>query len=420
MSKGKTPAAPDYVAVARAQGDENLKAIRAGAALNRVNQSNPYGSTTYRDLGNDQWEQTTSLSPDQQAILDAQERNQIDLGQIAGQRLGQVGSQGAFSLEGLPSRVTNVSGPALQSGVNLSDLGSLPTDFSAERARAEQALYGRASRFLDPQFQQEEEATRTRLINSGNTEGSEAWNNAMADLARRKEAAYGDARDRAITAGGDEASRMLADVLRSRGQTVSERFGQGEFANTAQGQAFQQALTNAGLSNEGRAAALSERLTERNQPLQEFMSLYGGAPAPGMQSPGVPQAGTPQAGDYQGAAGQAYGAQMDQYNAQQARNAQNTGALLNLASIAAMYYSDERLKTGIEQVGELPQGVGVYEYEYKSDPTHTRHTGVMAQEVERVQPDAVAHDEHGLKMVDYRKVLSRALRSARGGAAWAG
>jgi hypothetical protein len=347
MSKDKTPPAPDYVKVAKEQGAQNLEAIRAGAALNRVNQSNPYGSTSYRNLGGDQWEQTTTLSPEQQAILDEQERNQINLGQVAGQRLGQVGSQGALNLNGLPARVTNVSGPALQSGVNFSDLGSLPTDFSAERTRAEDALYGRASRFLDPQFQQEEEATRTRLINSGNTEGSEAWNNAMADLSRRKEGAYGDARDRAIGAGGDEASRMLADALRSRGQTVSERFGQGEFANTAQGQAFQQSLTNAGLSNEGRSAALSEMLTERNLPLQEFMALYGGAPAPGMQSPGVPQAGTPQAGDYQGAVGQQYGAQMDQYNAQQARNAQNTGALMNLASIAARYYSDERLMTDI-------------------------------------------------------------------------
>jgi hypothetical protein len=442
--KGKSPDPPDYIGAAREQGKQNLEAIRAGAALNRVNQINPYGSTSYRHLGGDRWEQTTSLSPDQQAILDQQERNQIDLGRIAGGRLSQVEGQGALDLSGLPGQVTStpasqfrtdVGAPSVaQRGVDLSGVTDLPTDLSAERRRVEDTLYGSATRQLDPQFQREEEALRTRLINSGNTEGSEAWRNAMDEFSRRKEAAYGDARDRAILAGGGEESRMLADALRTRQQGVSEAFGTGQFANqaaaqefanemqrlgvfnAAQADEFQQAQANARLQNEGRATGLSELLTQRNQPLQEFMALWGGAPAPGMQSPSVPQAGTPQPGDYQGAVGQQYGASMDAYNAQQARNAQNANALINLAGIAANYYSDERLKTDVEKVGELPHGVGVYEYEYRGDPTHARHTGVMAQEVERDQPDAVTTDEDGLRMVDYRKVLAKALRSA----AWAG
>jgi hypothetical protein len=271
--KGEQPAAPDYVGVAQEQGRQNLEAIRTGASLNRVNQSNPYGSTTYRNLGGDHWEQSTSLSPDQQSILDAQERNQIDLGRIAGGRLGQV--EGQTPLDPYA-----------------------PGDFGAQREAVTDAQYKQQTQFLDPQFEQSEEALRTRLLNSGLREGSEAYDSEMANFGRQRQAAYSDARNQAILSGGSEQSRLLADALRGRQQQVAER----------------------------------------SIPLQEFMALYGGAPAPGMNSPGVPQAGTPQAGDIQGATQAGYNAQSDVYNWNQARNAQNTNSLLNLASIAAMYY----------------------------------------------------------------------------------
>lgn len=425
-SGGKPPASPDYIGAAKEQGTQNLQAIRAGAALNRVNQANPYGSTTYKNLGGDQWEQTTDLSPDQQKILDQQEGNQIDLGRIAGGRLNQVENQGALDLSGLPARATavapsqfrsDINAPSVgQSSVNLSDLGNLPTDYSAERQKAEDALYRRQTAQLDPQFQQREEAQRTRLMNSGNAEGSEAWNNEMGNLERERQAAYGDARDRSISAGGAESSRMLADALAGRQETVNERFGTGDFANkaagqqfaneaartgfynTTQGDEFQQNLTNAGLANEGRDAGLSELLTQRGIPLDEFMKLYSGAATGGLQSPGVPQAGTPQAGDFQTAAQQGYNSQSDLYNWNAQRNAQNTNSAINLASIAAQYYSDRRLKRDIEPTGETHAGLPMYRYRYLwSDQ---EYIGLMADDVQRIAPHAV-FEVNGYKAVNY-------------------
>jgi len=273
MSKGKAPAAPDYVQAAKEQGQQNLEAIRTGANLNRVNQNNPYGSTTYTNNGGDQWTQTTSLSPDQQKILDAQEQNQIDLGGIANRRLQQVGTQAPLTPYD-------------------------PGDYGAQRDQVTNAQYQAATQYLDPQYQQSEEALRSRLLNSGIREGSEAYDAEMGNFARQKQAAYSDARNQAILSGGNEQSRLLADALRGRQQQVSER----------------------------------------EIPLQEFMSLYGGQAAPGSTSPAVPQAGTPQAGDYQGAVQAGYNAQSDLYNWNQARNAQNTNSALNLAALAAMYY----------------------------------------------------------------------------------
>lgn len=91
------------------------------------------------------------------------------------------------------------------------------------------------------------------------------------------------------------------------------------------------------------------------------------------------------------------------------------GGLLGLAGTLGSAYigrSDERLKEGIESVGELPDGTGVYEYSFKDDPAHRREIGVMAQEVERTQPDAVLMGQDGYRRVNYSKVLARALRAA--------
>lgn len=71
------------------------------------------------------------------------------------------------------------------------------------------------------------------------------------------------------------------------------------------------------------------------------------------------------------------------------------------AQIAAMF-SDERLKTDIEFEGELANGLGVYSYRYIWGGPRQR--GVMAQEVQTIQPEAVVEDENGYLKVDYGQI----------------
>lgn len=59
--------------------------------------------------------------------------------------------------------------------------------------------------------------------------------------------------------------------------------------------------------------------------------------------------------------------------------------------------SDERLKTDIKKVGELPSGLGVYDYKKFGQ----QERGVLAQEVEQVMPEAVSTHPSGYKMVKY-------------------
>jgi len=73
------------------------------------------------------------------------------------------------------------------------------------------------------------------------------------------------------------------------------------------------------------------------------------------------------------------------------------------AAIGALaVFSDERLKTDVERVGETDAGVPIYTYRYKGDPVP--RLGVMAQEAERLFPDAVVEHPSGYLMVDYSKV----------------
>lgn len=71
-------------------------------------------------------------------------------------------------------------------------------------------------------------------------------------------------------------------------------------------------------------------------------------------------------------------------------------------SATAGDYSDARLKEDVVHVGQTNDGLPIYRYKMKSGgPTKM---GVMAQDVEKFRPQAVSHDSHGFKMVDYRQV----------------
>jgi hypothetical protein len=61
--------------------------------------------------------------------------------------------------------------------------------------------------------------------------------------------------------------------------------------------------------------------------------------------------------------------------------------------------SDIRLKHDIVLLGRLDDGLGFYRFSYNG--SHKAYVGVMAQEVERVMPQAVARDRDGYLTVNY-------------------
>lgn len=75
------------------------------------------------------------------------------------------------------------------------------------------------------------------------------------------------------------------------------------------------------------------------------------------------------------------------------------------------YTSDRRAKTAIRKIGRLDSGLPVYSYRYKGSPLP--QIGVMADDVEKVAPEAVSLGHDGYKRVSYAKVSQLpAMRSA--------
>ncbi len=237
-----------------------------------------------------------------------------------------------------------------------------PSGVDGYRQQAQDALYNRNTEYLDRDFNRFEDRERNRLANQGVVEGSEAYNAAMDRFGQGKETAYRQARNESIIGGGAEADRSMQQLF-----------------------------------------AL------RNQPINEFNALRNSSQVemPNFQGPGNVGAAP---ADVAGNIYNSYRGNLDAYNARQASNNALWGGIGNLAGSALMMFSDERLKEDIDPAGSLPDGTNVYEYTFK--PTGERQTGVMAQEVERSHPDSVVTTPSGFKMVDYGKVLARALMHA--------
>lgn len=77
-----------------------------------------------------------------------------------------------------------------------------------------------------------------------------------------------------------------------------------------------------------------------------------------------------------------------------------SGADLAQMAAAAVMASDRRLKTDVEKLGKDRAGRNMYEFRYRGEPKGVRHTGYMAQEIEKTEPQAVFKGPGGYKMIN--------------------
>lgn len=161
------------------------------------------------------------------------------------------------------------------------------------------------------------------------------------------------------------------------------------------GMAFTQELGAAKYSNALRTQQISEEMQKRGWTLNEINALLAGQQisSPNTVGGAGSTAGRATGTDFTGAATSQYQGDVAKANAD---NANNQAMLAAAAQIAALAASDIRLKSNIVRVGTW-KGYNVYEYDIED-----RHEiGVMAQEVQLVNPDAVLQREDGYLMVNY-------------------
>ena len=204
-----------------------------------------------------------------------------------------------------------------------------------------------------------------------------------------------------IRRGGGLATGTGSGAHQKAMQRFAQDYASGEY-DRAYGRTYQRALDKyrsevAGTMHEygvlANQAGLGHNVvTQQNQMGQQFATQAGQL--------GVQGAGALGAGRVGAAQSQINIDQQRQQAQQQSFNNLATMAGLGIAAYAA--FSDRRLKTDIEEVGKLDDGLKVYKYRFKGDPKP--QIGVMAQDVEKVKPSAVVTHPTGAKMVDYSKV----------------
>ncbi|GLQ53753.1 tail fiber domain-containing protein [Devosia nitrariae] len=430
-----TPKPPDPWKTAQAQSQWNSTTAQTQQALNMVDQVTPTGSLNYSQNGTQtiigadgkpielpRYTATTTLSPEQQAIFSQTQQAQ---GNLAGLAAEQSAAMREYLKGGVDT--SNLPELAKSSGVDADfarDIGGNYTaalgpgfatsyagadDFSNDRARVEEALWQRGASDRASQ----EETLRTRLLNSGVREGSAAWNAEMERLGRQTT----DARLATTLAGGQEQSRLVdlarnAAIFGNEAELARAGFGNqaslgaAQFAQNAQQAGNAAALTDAQFANSARGQGLQEAMALRNQPINELSALMSGAQVSMPQFQSTPQTGV--AGvDYTGLVNQKYQADLANSQAMMGGLFGLGGSLLGAAGQAGglgMLFSDERLKEDVERVGETDEGVPVYTYRYKGTPGGIFHMGVMADELEDTQPEAVRTHPSGYRMVDYKEV----------------
>jgi hypothetical protein len=344
------PAPPDYMGAAQAQADASMANTTAQTWANRPNTQTPWGSQTWDaqqviDPATGKpvtsWTSQINLSPEQQAIFDSQQQLQGGRTDLANQLLGN-----ASNTLGTPADWSGL--PSVGNGMDA-------------RNRAEDALYSRATSRLDPQWTQREDQTRTRLYNQGLREGDSAFDQAMGNLGRERTDAYDQAQWGAIGSGGQEMTRQFGQEMQGRQQSIAEI------------------------------------LQQRGSTLNELQGLLSGQQVQMPQQPGFMGSGLAQAPNTLGATQAQYGAQLDQYNAQQA---QQQGNMMGAASLLAYAFSDARMKTDIRYLdAEALPGVRWATWKWKAGG---RGRGVIAQDVAKVRPDLVRCDEaSGMLQVNY-------------------
>lgn len=248
--------------------------------------------------------------------------------------------------------LSNLTQNAYNQSLQLGNMGDY--NFSVEasddaRKRAEEAQFNSYMNYMQPKFEQQTSDLATRLQNKGLAVGSEAYQRAMNDLQDSQNRAINQASYDATTAGQNAYSQSLADSINA-----------GNFGNTAQLSYINQLLAQLEGSQSSYDVAMDRYAAQNNL------------------------------------ASQRYAAEQQAANNRLAM----INSLMQAGGTAAAMSSDKRLKENIVPVGKLNNGLTVYCYNFIGEDIP--QIGLIAQEVQKVKPEAVVEREDGYLMVNYK------------------
>lgn len=454
--KGSAPKPPDYTAAAEAQGKSSMEAIKYQTQANRPTINTPWGSQTWRQDGDNNWVQTTTLAPDAKAALDSQMNMQKGRSDIANRLMPQAESavSNPIDYRGMTphgatptlSRFQNMgNAPRLKTSLDTSGVPALPGQFSADGIPAMptydsafvQDVQNQALKYMQPDMEMQQSALDAKLASQGISFGSKAWETAQRRLGDQMARDKYQALNTAMTQGNQMYSNQLAANQQGFNQAdrtfgnnlglnnqafnqATQAFSLGNAAmqnqnamdlqnttinNQNMQNAFAQQMQAANYSNQLRQQQIAEAQMRQLQPLNNINALLTGQQVAMPQMPAFNTAQAAQPVQYLNAA-----TQQGNYGLQAAamdNSSQNSllggafglGGQLGAASL--MKFSDRRLKVDARKIGKIG-ALNVYRYRYAGSSGWS--IGFMADEVKRVSPGAVKRHSNGYDMVDYSMI----------------
>ena len=301
------PPAPDPYATAAAQGAQDRKTAQTNALLLNPNIASPYGNIGY-DVNNYSIEgenivrptQTTTLSPAQQAELEA--RNQVS------KYLGETGINLAKNLP--QSQLLAPGTPQRPTSIDYSGVDKVPTmaDYDVDRQKASQSAYDQQYALMAPDIEQSRKGLENRLIQTGNPLGSEAYNTEFDRYERNKNASLQNLSNSSVAQGYNVQNQLFNN------------------ANIARNQQIQDAQLGYNTASQLRGDQIAENQLLRNQQINELAGILQGREAITLPVGGQYNQNALTAPDLAGMINQNYQNQLSAYNTQyQADQARNSG-----------------------------------------------------------------------------------------------
>lgn len=216
--------------------------------------------------------------------------------------------------------------------------------------------------------------------------------------------------------GGDRSNLAAANLAGQQGLAFSNAI------NPLFSQGYTQALGAAQQQQGFQLGQQQQNLARMGQAGQQLAGIGTAAQGAGLQGAQA-QMAAGQIGQQTEQAGKS--ALYNQFQQQQsypfqtaqflANIAEGTGALSGSTTTTTQpqsFFSDERVKEGVEDIGRTHDGQKIVKFRYKGEKG-PKQIGLIAQDVEKHHPDAVG-EYHGIKTVDYDKATKDA--ASMGGA----
>lgn len=203
MGKPRGPKPPDPIQTANAQAQANTEAVRESAKVNAIDQITPFGSVTFtRDENGIPTQQVTSLSPNQQNILDQQAQLSDILNRAALEQSKYIPTS-QFTLDGM---------------------SPVPTqeDFIQQGNTVRDSMFNQAKGLLDPVFQDRSRALENNIAQRGIPITGENAGILLDREAEHQNQALQQAAFQAVQAGGAEQNRLFNLSQTARNQQISD------------------------------------------------------------------------------------------------------------------------------------------------------------------------------------------------------